>query len=575
MLLTIKDLTLQTGAKTLLKDAKIVINEKDKIGIIGKNGNGKSTFLKAIANLDIPSGCYIKGKNYKVNYVDQEVKLIEGDTPFSYISRNLENEEIEDYMITSILYQLGIENINDPMENMSGGQKKRVSLALGLIKPCDLLILDEPTNHLDYEMITFLEKKLMEFTKAILMVTHDRYFLEKIVNRIVEIDFQDLNVYEANYTKYLLQKQDRITKMLAQESKRKKFLRKEIQWVHAGCQARTTKQKARLENFEALSNIDDIVLADDISFTPYYTRLGGKTIELDDICYSIDSLNLVDHFSYNFNSNSRIGIVGKNGIGKTTLLKLIVGQLLPDAGKVTIGETVKIGYFSQENEFLDYNMKVFDFVKEINHDNDGLSSKQLLEDFLFDENSYATKIESLSGGEKRRLSLIATLIKKPNVLLLDEPTNDLDIPTLNILEKYLSEFQGIIITVSHDRYFLDNIVDTTFYLEGNGKIKVYPGAYYKVENHSVKKNEKPKKEYVKQKKLKMTYKEQKEFETIDEKLMELEEQLKEIEVKMNQQSDNYNLVMELVHQQKELEKQLEETTERWIYLNELNEAING
>lgn len=575
MLLTIKDLTVEAGSKKLLDQVKLIIEDKDKIGIIGKNGNGKSTFLKVIATLDnYVSGTFIKGKNYRLNYVSQEQDFKQDDTPYSFIRRNLDpKDQIEDYIIHSTLSKLGVYEYDTPVNTMSGGTKKRIGLALGLIRPCDLLILDEPTNHLDYPMIHYLENYLMNYNKALIMVTHDRYFLENVVNKIIEIDMKKLFQYEANYSKYLILKEERINQLLMQDYKRKQFLKKEIQWVKAGVQARTTKSKSRLDRYYELESKENYQVDEELSLDEYYTRLGSKTIELNNVSYSINDKVLINNFSYIFKKQDRIGIVGPNGIGKTTLLKLIANLIQPNNGTIDIGDTVNIGFFRQENESLETDKKVFQFIQELNHDNNGLSTKKLLEGFLFNEDNYQTKICDLSGGEKRRLSLITTLIKKPNVLLLDEPTNDLDIPTLSILEKYLANFKGIIITVSHDRYFLDNIVDTTFVFKENGLIDIVNGSYSTYHSLTNNKPVKEKKEYVKAKKLKMTYLEQKEFETIDEVVAMYEYELKQIEKQMNLVSDDYNKVMELVYQQKKVQEKLDEANDRWLYLNELHEAI--
>lgn len=581
MLITIKNLKKTHADRTILKNANIIINDHDKIGIIGKNGAGKSTLLKIIAGKEkMDSGDYITGGKIKISYLDQMNDFKKGQTCYSYIYDALPKKtEVKEYEIKSILSKLGLVDYDKRIEELSGGQKKRVSLALSLLLPSDLLLLDEPTNHLDQDMILWLEKYLIKYKGAIVMVTHDRYFLENVCNKMIEFDQQDLFIYQANYSKYLEQKEALKESRINADHKRQQFLKKELEWVRAGVQARSTKSKSRLERFEELSKEENYQVDQTFNLSSIASRLGSKTIEIDHLTYKLNGKTLINDFTYQFLKYDRVGIIGENGVGKSTLLNLISQKLQPTSGTITLGDTVKLGYFSQEIQNIDENKRVIDIINDyattFNTVQGELSASNLLEQFLFDKDKQYTYVYKLSGGEKRRLFLLTILLNKPNVLLLDEPTNDFDIPTLNILENFLDDFRGIVITVSHDRYFLDRVVDKIFAFE-NSALTMYNGGFsdYILKKKETIINKTPKKEYIKKAPtIKMTYLEKKEFETIEDEISQLEKQLTKIEKDMNIYNDDYQKVMELVNLQTEIEKQLEEKMERWQYLTELNEKM--
>ncbi len=582
MLITIKNLTKTLGDRTIIKDSQLIINDNDKIGIIGRNGVGKSTLLKIVAKIEpYDYGEYIKGGNISIGYLPQMPSFINGDTCYSYIVNHLpqKNHEVKEYEIKTILSKLGLNDYDALISTLSGGQKKKVALALSLLLPCDLLILDEPTNHLDQDMIIWLENYLKKYKGAILMVTHDRYFLENICTKMVELDRLTLTSYEANYSKYLEQKEELERQLLASDHKRQQFLKKELEWVRAGVQARSTKSKSRLQRFEELSKVQNYTQAKDVDLSSIASRMGNKTIELHDLVYTINNKTLINHFTYQFLRFDRVGIVGKNGIGKSTLLNLISQKLTPTSGNIELGTTIKIGYFSQEIQGLDESKRVIDIIKEYVHEFESVegmpSAKVLLEQFLFNSSLQHTYVHKLSGGEKRRLYLLTILLTQPNVLILDEPTNDLDIASLNVLENFLDNFKGIVIVVSHDRYFLDRVVDKIFAFENDGHIQIYNGGFsdYFNQRQVIKENKKTTKTYNKPKKtiIKMTYQERKEFETIEQVITELENQLAQVEKQLNNPEIEYNLVMDLVNQRDEIETQLLEKMDRWQYLSELDE----
>lgn len=582
MLITIKNLTKTLGDRTIIKDSQLIINDNDKIGIIGRNGVGKSTLLKIVAKIEpYDHGEYIKGGNISIGYLPQMPSFIEGDTCYSYIVNHLpqKNHEVKEYEIKTILSKLGLNDYDALISTLSGGQKKKVALALSLLLPCDLLILDEPTNHLDQDMIIWLENYLKKYKGAILMVTHDRYFLENICTKMVELDRLTLTSYEANYSKYLEQKEELERQLFASDHKRQQFLKKELEWVRAGVQARSTKSKSRLQRFEELSKVQNYTQAKDVDLSSIASRMGNKTIELHDLVYTINNKTLINHFTYQFLRFDRVGIVGKNGIGKSTLLNLISQKLTPISGNIELGTTIKIGYFSQEIQGLDESKRVIDIIKEYVHEFESVegmpSAKVLLEQFLFNSSLQHTYVHKLSGGEKRRLYLLTILLTQPNVLILDEPTNDLDIASLNVLENFLDDFKGIVIVVSHDRYFLDRVVDKIFAFENNGHIQIYNGGFsdYFNQRQVIKESKKTTKTYNKPKKtiIKMTYQERKEFETIEQVITELENQLAQVEKQLNNPEIEYNLVMDLVNQRDEIETQLLEKMDRWQYLSELDE----
>lgn len=586
------------GEKRIFDDVSYGIHEGDKIGIIGINGTGKTTLLKIIAGIEEPDeGQIIKQNGLRITYLPQNPEFPEGATVLSYvIDGKFQQEWNTESEAKTVLNKLGIADHDARIDTLSGGQKKRVALARTLINPADVLILDEPTNHIDNEMALWLEDYLNKFKGVIIMVTHDRYFLDRVTNKILEISHGKLYGYTANYSQFLELKAQREEMELATERKRQSVLRMEIEWAKRGCRARTTKQKARLERLEALKNGTAPVKDVTVELESIGTRMGKKTIELHHVCKSYDDKTIIKDFDYIVLKNQRLGIIGPNGCGKSTLMKLITGVIEPDSGEIEIGDTIQIGYFAQEAEEMNTNQRAIDYIKDVADyvpTKDGrITASQMMERFLFDGNLQYTPISKLSGGEKRRLYLCKVLMESPNVLILDEPTNDLDIPTLTILEDYLDSFNGIIITVSHDRYFLDNLVDRIFVFEGNGYLKQYEGAYTdylearlrmeggqdvtaekKVAN--AKKTKSTGKDWKKDRptKLKFSYKEQKEYETIDEDIAALEEKIESLDAEMLKNATNSAKLSEIMAKKEEAEAALEEKMERWVYLNDLAEKI--
>ena len=572
------------GEKRIFDDVSYGIHEGDKIGIIGINGTGKTTLLKIIAGIEEPDeGQIIKQNGLRITYLPQNPEFPADATVLSYVSDG------KDYEAQNILNKLGIEDHFAKIDTLSGGQKKRVALASALMHPTDVLILDEPTNHIDNEMALWLEDYLNKFKGVIIMVTHDRYFLDRVTNKILEISHGKLYGYNANYSEFLELKAQREEMELASERKRQSILRMEIEWAKRGCRARTTKQKARLERLEALKAGKAPVQDANVEIESIGTRMGKKTIELKNVSKAYEGKTFIDDFNYIVLKNQRLGIIGPNGCGKSTLMKIITGVIQPDAGEVEIGDTIQIGYFAQEAEEMNTNQRAIDYIKDVAEyvpTKDGrITASQLLERFLFDGNLQYTPINLLSGGEKRRLYLCKVLMGSPNVLVLDEPTNDLDIPTLTILEDYLDSFSGIVITVSHDRYFLDNLVDRIFAFEGDGQLKQYEGGYTdyleakqrdgvvveakkvekKVANKDWKQNQPTK--------LKFSYKEQKEYETIDDDIAALEAKIEECDAEMLKNATNSAKLSEIMAKKEEAEAALEEKMERWVYLNDLAEKI--
>lgn len=605
-LLTMEHITKAYTDRVLLNDVAFSINENEKIGVIGINGMGKSTLLKVTAGIEpYDEGKISMGKQVKICYLPQTPEFEEGTTVLrAAIADNV--NELNQWTIEadarSMLNQLGFYDYDEKVEHMSGGQKKRIALVNALLTPADILILDEPTNHLDNAMSEWLEEYLIGFRGAILMVTHDRYFLDRVATRIVEVDRGKLYSYPGNYSEFVKLKAERQDMALATERKRKSLLRTELEWLGRGARARSTKQKAHIDRIKAMQEIKDIQEEKRVVLDSVASRMGNKTIELENISKSYGNRKLISDYSYIFLKNDRIGIIGPNGCGKTTLLKIINGIVRPDSGTIEIGQTIRIGYFSQENEYMDASMKVIDYVKEVGEyvtTSDGkITASQMLERFLFDGAMQWSKIEKLSGGEKRRLYLMRVLMSAPNVLILDEPTNDLDIQTLTILEDYLDHFDGIIITVSHDRYFLDRIVKRTFSFEGDGKIRQFEGGYsdylirkelegldteMPLKGHAAategqsKKGENSSKDTWKQRKskLKFTYKEQREFETIDDDIAKLEEKLETLDAQIAANATNSVKLRELMDKKEEAGNELDEKMERWVYLNDLNEKIQN
>lgn len=586
------------GEKRIFDDVSYGIHEGDKIGIIGINGTGKTTLLKIIAGIEKPDeGQIIKQNGLRVTYLPQNPEFPEGATVLSYvIDGKFQQEWNTESEAKTVLNKLGIADHDAKIDTLSGGQKKRVALARTLINPADVLILDEPTNHIDNEMALWLEDYLNKFKGVIIMVTHDRYFLDRVTNKILEISHGKLYGYTANYSQFLELKAQREEMELATERKRQSVLRMEIEWAKRGCRARTTKQKARLERLEALKNGSAPVRDMTVELESIGTRMGKKTIELHNVSKRYGDKVIIKDFSYIVLKNQRLGIIGPNGCGKSTLMKIITNVIKPDEGEVEIGDTIRIGYFAQEAEEMNTNQRAIDYIKDVADyvpTKDGrITASQMLERFLFDGNLQYTPIGKLSGGEKRRLYLCRVLMESPNVLILDEPTNDLDIPTLTILEDYLDSFNGIIITVSHDRYFLDNLVDRIFAFEGDGYLKQYEGGYtdyleakLRIEGSQESVVEKKAGNAEKQKstgkdwkkdqptKLKFSYKEQKEYETIDDDIAALEEKIESLDAEMLKNATNSAKLAEIMARKEEAETALEEKMERWVYLNDLAEKI--
>lgn len=592
------------GEKVLFDKVVLGVNKGDKIGVIGVNGTGKSTFLKIIAGIEEPdAGEIVSGRGVTVSYLAQAPQFNPGDTIVGYVIKDKNNASEAE--AKTILTKLGITDFDAAINTLSGGQRKRVALARTLVSPAEVLILDEPTNHLDSDMVIWLEEYIKKFKGELIMVTHDRYFLDNVTNRIVELDGGKLYGYDTNYSGFLELKTQREEMERATEAKRANILRRELEWIRRGCQARSTKQQARIDRYEDMKEASRQARASfenkALEMNSVSTRLGKKTIELSNICKSFGEEKVIDDFTYIFLRDDRIGIIGQNGCGKSTLMKIITGNLKPDSGSVEIGDTVRIGYFMQENEPLDEKMTVLEFVRSIGEYVTTATGKatasQMCEKFLFGPKSQWTPISKLSGGEKRRLYLLSVLMSAPNVLILDEPTNDLDIETLEILEDYLDGFAGIVIVVSHDRYFLDRTVDRIFSFEGGGRLKQYEGGfsdYYEkkqTENgiasdgatQSVKEavsgdttSAKPKKYYKeRENKLKFTYAEQKEYDTIDDDIASLESKIEELDGEIAGAATQYSRLNELMQEKADVEAQLEHKMDRWVYLNDLAEKIEA
>lgn len=602
-LLTMEHLTKSYTDRILLDDVGFSINENEKIGVIGVNGMGKSTLLKIAAGIeDYDGGKISMGSQVKICYLPQTPVFEEAETILQAAVKG-NQDELNQWTIEAdakaMLNQLGFTDFDGKASLLSGGQKKRVALVNALLTPADILVLDEPTNHLDNAMSEWLEDYLIRFKGAVLMVTHDRYFLDRVVNRIVEVDQGKLYSYPGNYSEFVRLKEARQNMELATERKRKSLLRTELQWLSRGARARSTKQKAHIDRIKAMQEMQDIQAEKRVIMDSVASRMGNKTIELSHLSKAYGDKKLIEDYSYLFLKNDRIGIIGPNGCGKSTLLKMVNGLVAPDAGNIEIGQTIRIGYFSQENEAMDDTMKVIDYVKEVGEyitTSDGrITASQMLENFLFDGALQWSRIEKLSGGEKRRLYLMRILMSAPNVLILDEPTNDLDIQTLTILEDYLDRFDGIIIIVSHDRYFLDRMVTRIFSFEGEGRIRQYEGGYsdYLIRKElegleSLEDRKLPDKGKDEEKKsdskatwkrreqkLKFSYKEQREYETIDGDIADLEEQVERLEEEIAANATNSAKLNELLTQKEEVEQKLEEKMERWVYLNDLAEQIGN
>lgn len=577
------------GGKTVFQDISFGIQQGEKVGIIGSNGTGKTTLLRLVAGLEsADEGQIVTQNGLRMAYLPQMPSFEAEATVSSYA---FTGEPERDWKVQSHLNELGIVNWDAPIEELSGGEKKRTALAKLLADSFDVLLLDEPTNHLDEKMIQWMEAYIKTFKGTLLMVTHDRYFLDKVTNRILEIDHGELYSYQTDYSGFLIKKAERQESELASERKRKSLLRMELEWAKRGCRARSTKQRARLERLESLKNQTGPVKEQTARIDSVETRMGKKTVELHHIDKSFHGRVILRDLNYIFLKNQKVGIVGPNGCGKSTLLKIIAGLEQPDRGKVETGETVRIAYFSQEFPPIDPRQRVIDYVKDIGEyvqTKEGrISASSMLERFLFSPEMQYAPVEKLSGGEKKRLYLLGILQSNPNFLVLDECTNDLDIPTITILEDYLSSFTGIVVTVSHDRYFLDNVADRILAFTEEGRLEQYEGGYtdyaetkaYKsrtvVEESKAEEKKKPAKDW-KQKstaKLRFSYKEQKEYETIDGEIAGLEDKLKKIAEEINRNATNSVKLNELMVEKDALQDMLDQKMVRWVYLTELDEKI--
>ncbi|WP_027701756.1 ABC-F family ATP-binding cassette domain-containing protein [Metaclostridioides mangenotii] len=635
-LMTLENISKNYSEKPLLNNISLGINSGEKIGMIGVNGTGKSTLLKIIVGAEISdSGSIIKTNGLRIKYLPQNPDYDENsnvlEQVFNSSSKELKiigeyndlleksskkqcdelnkkilkvQESIDDLNLwdleseaKSILTKLGINDFSQKIQELSGGQKKRISLASALITPCDLLVLDEPTNHLDNDTIDWLEEYLNSRKGSLLMITHDRYFLDAVTNRIIELDKGRLFSYDGNYSTYLERKSERLAMEASIEDKRQNLIRTELKWVRRGALARSTKQKARLQRFDDLVNKETSKQDENIDISVSSSRLGKKIIEINNISKSFGDKKVIDNLDYTIARNDRIGIIGKNGLGKSTLINLINRTIEPDSGTIEIGETVRIGFFSQDDSRMDPDQRAIDYVKEASDyietaDGTRITASQMCEKFLFSSTMQYTQINRLSGGERRRLHLLRVLMMAPNVLLLDEPTNDLDIATLNILEDYLDSFDGIIITVSHDRYFLNRVCSKIFAYEGNGKIYIYTGNYtdytiyreiqniefeeeIKLSTNPEKNTEKQRSEKPKEKKrVKLSYNEQREYDNIDQDIETLEKKIEALENSTSEFATDFTKLQEILDEKAELEGELEHKYERWEYLNNLVEEIN-
>ena len=634
-LITLENISKSYSEKKLVENISLGINDKEKIGLIGVNGTGKSTLLKIIAGAEIPDdGTITKANKVRIEYLPQNPYYDEDATVLEQVFKGTceEMKIIGDYQdildkinksydeklnekllnlqekmdalnlwdlessAKTVLTKLGIKDFNQKVKELSGGQRKRVSLASALITPCELLILDEPTNHLDNDTIDWLESYLNSFKGSILMITHDRYFLDRVTNRILELDKGVLYSYEGNYSVFLEKKMNRLQLAESMEAKRQNLLKKELAWVRRGAKARTTKQRARLQRFDELSNKNDFTPEDKLEISVGSSRLGKKIIEIEHLTKSFDGKTFIDDLDYTLARTDRIGIVGKNGLGKSTLIRLLNCEIKPDSGTISIGETVKIGCFNQDTSKMHPEMRAIDYIKEESDyittaDGHKITASQMCEKFLFNGTLQYTHIKNLSGGERRRLQLLRVLMMAPNVLLLDEPTNDLDIDTLSRLEDYLDEFNGVLICVSHDRYFLDRVCNKIFAYEGRGKINIYTGNYSDYLNFREEENiefeefeeevkeekpKAPKKEKPKAKnKPKFSYNEQREFDTIDADIEKLEEKIASLEEDTSKFATDFTKLQEIMDEKTKLEDELQVKYERWEYLNNLAEEISN
>ncbi|HZG14538.1 MAG TPA: ABC-F family ATP-binding cassette domain-containing protein [Candidatus Bathyarchaeia archaeon] len=628
-ILSVNNLLKTYGEKVLFDHISFTINEKQRVGLIGVNGTGKSTLLKVIAGIEsVEAGEVVHAKQFHIEYLPQEPEFHEdlsvldqvyyGDSSLMRALREYEQALLEleqdpenpqkqrkltalqqtmdqldawDAMTIakSVLTRLGITQFTRPVRELSGGQKKRVAIAKALIQPADLLIMDEPTNHLDHDMIEWLEGFLVQYNKALLVVTHDRYFLNRVTNRILELDHGQIYSYEGNYEVFLEKKAEREEQALTDEQKRQNTLRRELAWLRRGAKARTTKQKARIQRVEELQESGGIVSREKLDIALGSARLGKKVLEMKDVTKAFEGRVLLSHFDYLVVPDERLGIIGPNGSGKSTLLNLLAKRIQPDAGEVVVGETVKIGYYTQDNQEINGDLRVIDYIKEVAEvvrtaQGQVITAEQMLERFLFPRPIQWTYIRKLSGGERRRLYLLRVLMGEPNVLFLDEPTNDLDTETLSILEEYLDHFPGVVITVSHDRYFLDKVVDHLIAFEGNGIIRRFQGNYSEyLEQRSIEKqealqskkekNEAEKAAPRKERKKKLSYHEQREWDTIEDRIAALETRIQQLQQDIAGAGSDFGRVQELYKEQQQAEKELEAAMERWTELSLLIEEL--
>lgn len=607
-IINVENITKSYTGRKLFAEASFYVQEHEKIGIIGINGTGKSTLLKIIAGQEEPDeGKVTKANRIVISYLSQNPDLDPDGSVIDEVMKKVKTTELDEHLkwslesdAKSLLMNLDITDFEQKTGELSGGQRKRVALVAAVLKPCDVLILDEPTNHLDYEMVEWLEDFLRKFRGAIIMVTHDRYFLDSVCNRIVEIDKGSAYSYDTNYSGFLERKAAREESERASERKRQSILRKEIEWMQRGARARSTKQKAHIQRYEALRDQKGPMTDGKVELSSVSSRMGRTTIELSNISKSYGNIICVDDFSYIFLKNDRIGFVGKNGCGKTTLMKMIAGFIEPDSGEIEIGQTIKIGYYGQEIS-IDPDIRVIDYIKEAAEyvrTNDGLvSASAMLERFLFPPEQQYSPVGKLSGGEKRRLHLLRVLMTAPNVLIMDEPTNDLDTQTLAILEDYLDNYEGIVITVSHDRYFLDRIARRIFAFEGNGRIVQYEGGYsdYMAKrpepvkmgmsgstnekndidesNGAEKEQTSSKQTWKHEKKVKFSYNEKREYETIEADIEKLENQIAELDEKIMKNASDFGKLNALTKEKDEVEAALLEKMDRWEYLEEIARQI--
>lgn len=586
-IVSIEHVSKSYGDRTVLQDVSFGIEDQDRIGLIGVNGAGKSTLLELIAKIEEPdAGAVTLGKHVVIRYVPQEPKF----DPTKNILQSVVQDGIEEYAAKDILTRLGINDFQVPVSLLSGGQRKRVALARALIQPCDLLVLDEPTNHIDHETVQFLETYLQKRKGALFMVTHDRYFLDRVATRIVELDRGFFYQYMGNYEYFLQEKISREESMQASEEKRQNFLRNEFEWISHGPKARGTKQKARTDRYYEILEQTQGGNSSTLEMSVTSSRLGNSIVEIDHVSKTYEGRILIRDFSYLVKRHDRIGIIGLSGTGKSTLLKLVASLVMPDEGRIKIGATVKIGYFSQDHEEIPNQVRVIEWVQESARyvtmdDGRSLSAAQMLERFLFPSSMHGTMIHKLSGGEKRRLALLKVLLGAPNVLLLDEVTNDLDIATMSALETYLDEFPGAVLVASHDRYFLDRVVDHVFVLQGDGEVKRYLGNYSDHVERLIQSQSKTTKQAEKAtdrktsrmtnlpKKTRLTYQEERDYEVIEEQISKAESDLREVARALQAAGDDVEKVQALFDSQQEKQEQLDRLLDRWTYLSEKVEQI--